>query len=119
MQPIKQALINTEDQICNLLDILDEDGTLAEYEQELDNLSQDFDDWIDRLNEELTRRELRKTIVERDRKIARELENVITQYENRMEDLGYATLESWKLLRNELDNRIEQSIKRMIRGTKI
>ena len=37
-------------------------------------------------------------------------------YETRMEDLGYATLESWKMLRDELDNRIKESIKRMIGG---
>jgi hypothetical protein len=57
MQTIKQALLDTEDQICNLLDILDEDGTLGEYEHQLDFISSEFDNWVVALNDELFYRE--------------------------------------------------------------
>lgn len=44
------------------------------------------------------------------------IDAVIRDYETNMEDLGYATLESWKMLRDELDNRLYESVRRMIRG---
>lgn len=57
---LQQALKKIDNQLFYLFEILDEDGTLEEYEQELDTLSGKFDDWSDRLREELTNREMRK-----------------------------------------------------------
>lgn len=108
MRSLEQALLDTEDQICNLLEILDEDGKLEKFEQELDTLSGKFDDWSDRVREELKRREVREDI---NRK---EVCDFIAKYETRMEDLGYSSIESWKMLRDELDNRLDEQIRKMV-----
>ena len=113
MKPIKQALLDTEDQICNLLEILDHDGDMEDFEQELDIISQTFDDWTDRLNEELKRREVREDINKK------EVCDFIKKFENRMSKKGSAKLESWKLLRDTLDKKIDEHIGKMVGVRKV
>ena len=109
MQTIKQALLNTEDQICNLLDILDHNGSLEKFEQELDNISQTFDDWTDRVNEELKRQEVREYI------IRKEILDFIKKFETRMSKKGCSKTESWKLLRETLNKKIDEHIGKMVK----
>jgi hypothetical protein len=109
MNPIRQALLDTEDQICNLLEILDHDGNLEDFEQELDNISQTFDDWTDRLNEELKRREVREDI---NRK---EVCDLIKKFETRMYKKGCSKSECWKLLRETLNKKIDEHIGKMVK----
>lgn len=64
--------------------------------------------WASRLTEELNE--------DFKRKNKEMIETFIKDYEEKMEDLGYATLESWKMLRDELDSRLEKDLERMWRN---
>jgi len=64
--------------------------------------------WASRLTEELNE--------DFKRKNKEMIETFITDYEEKMADLGYATLESWKMLRDELDIRLDEGLKRMLGG---
>ncbi len=108
MKPLKQALLDTEDQLCNLLDVLNHEGNLGKFEQELDNISQTFDDWTDRVNEELKRQEVREYIVRK------EVLDFIKRFETRMSKKGCSKTECWKLLRETLNKKIDEHIGKMV-----
>lgn len=51
---------------------------------------------------------------EREEIALEEVNKFITKYETRMQELGYDNLESWKMLRNELDFKLDKYIEELV-----
>jgi phage N-6-adenine-methyltransferase len=96
----------TGNKLLELKYIIEQEKELDKQKAGIKDLCNRFEKWENNLESQLIDIEFRKLPIT----------DLLTQYEDKMENKGYATLESWKLLKDELEDRIQKSLKRMLGG---